>query len=118
METSSRVPIRVSSSEGEKTVTSMTSSIFQALFKSFESNEANELMKSDGAGEGQYELRAEMGHLVFPIYKDDSIIESSNSTTSKNKGEVGVFSKNNWGWETWIDWLKRKNKNETVWIPT
>ncbi|GAA5956663.1 hypothetical protein JCM3765_005696 [Sporobolomyces pararoseus] len=81
-------------------------SIFKALMNPFK-NDVKEL----GGGGGKFELRAEFGHLVFPLYP------SSSSSEQGNEFEPMMKTRSNW--EKTLNWLKSNlgEKNQTVWIP-
>ena len=100
LEKTSRIPINVPFSSSSK----HASSVFQALFRPFELVDAEEGRQESG---DKFELRAELGHLVFPVYREPP------SPTSEAYGPAKGAT-----WESWLDWLKRRVRNETIWIPS
>jgi hypothetical protein len=108
LERSSRVPILLPGSrDKDKTPTS----IFQALFNPFNNGKKEKELKEDEDEEEKFELRAEMGHLVFPLYKETA-------STTEGNGRFEPVLDGKWGWEKWVNWIKGKGKNESVWVPS
>jgi len=65
----------------------------------------------EGRGGVKYQLSAEFGHLVFPLYKEAGTNKFGPSSSSSllRGGKLKI--------DEWLEWLKRNNKNETIWIP-
>jgi len=86
LERSERVPIF----QGGK-----SRSVLRSLFEPFGE------VKEEGR---KFELRAELGQLVIPLYKE-------------GEGFGPAFEERK-GWKESRDWLEKRGKNELVWIPS
>ncbi|GAA6060909.1 hypothetical protein JCM10212_003943 [Sporobolomyces blumeae] len=140
LERTSRVPIFVGGSQLDPVDASKTTSILSALFRPFE----RVVEREPGT---KFELRAKVGHVVWPLYRgeaqeDPQPTSSSSSSSSlssrsigggratgKAKNEVekarqvasgtgfGPVLVGKWGWDRWLEWLGRKETNESVFVP-
>ncbi|GAA6008871.1 hypothetical protein JCM11491_003813 [Sporobolomyces phaffii] len=95
-------PISVYVAEGEGR--RRDKSIFEALFGPLEHLE-------DGRAEAvRYELRAEVGHVVFPVYPTGA--SGGGTVTGILDGPTPAD-----GQQT-MDWIRAQQRNDTVWLPS
>ncbi|GAA5928026.1 uncharacterized protein JCM15063_006061 [Sporobolomyces koalae] len=102
-----RIPILFDSAKNLKQ-SSMPTTVFEALFEPFSRQQGSE-DSTTTANQQKFELRAQVGHVLFPLYKQGG---------SRGETVVGPILDGKFGWEKWVEWSQAKRRNESIFVPS